>query len=110
MTSLNSVHPTVTRTCPTPIVSDAAQLAWHPAGFGNRVRILASAEQTGGVQTLMEFDEAQGHVTVVHRHDDADEMFYVLEGTLTLFMEGELQEGGRGILRADPEGRCPCSR
>lgn len=88
----------------TPVVADAEQIPWLQAGFGNRVRTLASADQTGGALTVMEFDEAQGYVTVLHRHDDADEMIYVLEGTLTLFMGGEHQQVGAGSYVLIPKG------
>ena len=75
-----------------PIVADAEQIAWFPVGSGNRARILAAADQTGGTFTVLEYEEAVGFVTLWHSHLDADEMLYVLEGTLTVFMGGESQD------------------
>jgi len=88
-----------------PIVTDAAKAEWIRAGYGNRVRVLASAEQTGGAMTVLEFDEAEGYVTVLHRHDDADEMIYVIDGSLTVFMDDVRQEVGAGSYILIPKGK-----
>jgi quercetin dioxygenase-like cupin family protein len=91
--------------CPiNPIVADAEQIAWFPVGSGNRARILAAADQTGGAFTVLEYEEAVGFVTPWHSHLDADEMLYVLEGTLTVFMGGQRQEIGVGSYVFIPKG------
>jgi quercetin dioxygenase-like cupin family protein len=87
-----------------PIVADAEQTDWFPAGSGNRARILAGADQTGGAFTVLEYEEAVGFVTIWHSHLDADEMLYVLEGTLTVFMSGQRQEIGVGSYVFIPKG------
>ena len=57
----------------------------------------------------------------IHRHERQEEVYVVLEGTLTLEVEGEPRELGRGTLaRVAPDvrrrlsnrgdGRCSCSR
>jgi hypothetical protein len=47
--------------------------------------VLAGSEQTGGRLTVLERDEAQDYVTVLHSYEDADETLYILEGTLSVF-------------------------
>jgi quercetin dioxygenase-like cupin family protein len=87
-----------------PIVADAERIEWLPVGSGNRARILARADQTGGAFTVLEYDEAVGFVTLWHSHLDADEMLYVLDGTLTVFMGGQRQELGAGSYVFIPKG------
>jgi quercetin dioxygenase-like cupin family protein len=87
-----------------PIVADAEQTDLFPAGSGNQARILAGPEQTGGAFTVLEYDEAVGFVTPWHSHLDADEMLYVLEGTLTVFMGGQRHDLGAGSYVFVPKG------
>jgi quercetin dioxygenase-like cupin family protein len=87
-----------------PIVADAEQTDWFPVGSGNRARILAGSDQTGGAFTVLEYEEAVSFVTFWHSHLDADETLYVLEGTLTVFMSGQRQEIGVGSYVFIPKG------
>jgi quercetin dioxygenase-like cupin family protein len=56
--------------------------------LGTLWRVLASGDETGGVVGAL--DERCGHgiCAPMHAHDDADEIFYVLDGNLT-FIVGE---------------------
>jgi quercetin dioxygenase-like cupin family protein len=57
----------------------------------------ATAEETNGAFLFFEDHMAQGKVTPVHIHPDADEVFYVLEGEIIVHVEGgvehRLQQG-----------------
>ncbi len=49
----------------------------------------ATAEETGGAFLIFEDDLDAGKVTPLHRHPDADETFYMLEGEVLLHVAGE---------------------
>jgi quercetin dioxygenase-like cupin family protein len=53
---------------------------------GSLWTVLASADETDGVVGAMDERCAQGIRAPMHVHDDADEIFYVLEGNLTFFV------------------------
>ena len=55
---------------------------------GGRHTWKATAEETGGAFLLFEDDLDAGKVTPLHRHPDADETFYLLEGEILLHIEG----------------------
>ena len=48
----------------------------------------ATAEETGGAFLIFEDDLDAGKVTPLHRHPDADETFYMLEGEILLHVGG----------------------
>jgi quercetin dioxygenase-like cupin family protein len=54
--------------------------------LGTLWRVLATGDETGGIVGAL--DERCGHGirAPMHVHDDADEIFYVLEGNLTFFV------------------------
>ena len=56
--------------------------------MGTLWRVLASGDETGGVVGALDERSAQGICAPMHVHDDADEIFYVLDGNLT-FIIGE---------------------
>ena len=49
--------------------------------------VKATAEETGGVVTVLEAEEPPGFGPPMHLHHDADEAFYVLEGEYVMFLE-----------------------
>ena len=49
----------------------------------------ATAEETGGAFLIFEDDLEAGKVTPLHRHPDADETFYMLEGEILLHVDGD---------------------
>ncbi len=55
---------------------------------GGRHTWKATAQETGGAFLLFEDDLDAGKVTPLHRHPDADETFYMLEGEILLHIEG----------------------
>ena len=62
----------------------------------------ATEKETGGAFLMFEDDLDAGKVTPLHRHPDADETFYMLEGEILLHVEGDephrLLEGGIAII------------
>ena len=55
---------------------------------GGRHTWKATAEETGGAFLIFEDDLDAGKVTPLHRHPDADETFYMLEGEILLHVAG----------------------
>ena len=53
---------------------------------GTLWRVLATGRETGGVVGALDERSAHGLSAPMHVHEDADEIFYVLEGELTFFV------------------------
>ena len=62
------------------------------------------AEDTAGAFFLMEDEMTQGKVTPLHRHPEADETVYVLEGEIVVTRTAR-RPGARGRRQLHPEGR-----
>jgi quercetin dioxygenase-like cupin family protein len=73
--------------------------------LGVRARILATGEETNGKLGLVDMVEVPaGNMPPLHVHNSHDESFYVLDGTLTLFMPGRQIELGPGDFAFAPRG------
>jgi hypothetical protein len=59
-------------------------------------RILSDGDDTGGIVGALDERCAHGIRAPMHVHDDADEMFYVLEGNLTFFVGDQHIEAAPG--------------
>jgi len=60
----------------------------RPIDLGSFAMTLkASAEDTGGIFSLLEAEEPPGFGPPLHIHHDAAEAFYVLEGEYVMFLE-----------------------
>ncbi len=57
--------------------------------LGARVTYKTTRTQNGGGPFLAEFHAPRGHASPLHVHTAADEMFYVLNGQLTIEFAGE---------------------
>jgi quercetin dioxygenase-like cupin family protein len=73
-----------TNPIPYTLGSEEGETFW---GFGSLITIKASAEQTGGRFSLVEFLSPEGIATPLHVHRDDDETFYIIEGELTFYLE-----------------------
>jgi mannose-6-phosphate isomerase-like protein (cupin superfamily) len=58
--------------------------------------VLAAGDETGGIVGALDERCAQGIRAPMHVHDDADELFYVLEGNLTFFVGDQRIEAAPG--------------
>ncbi len=84
----------------------------HPPGEGevhamgpNTIAIKATSEDTGGGFFLSESTIAPGfHGPPPHVHERLHDMFYVLDGTLTMRLGDEEREGGPGTFVCVPPG------
>ena len=54
--------------------------------LGTLWRVLASGDETGGIVGALDERCSHGIRAPMHVHDDADEIFYVLDGNLTFFV------------------------
>lgn len=59
---------------------------WYVA---NLFRVLVSNEQTDGAYSLLEMTLRQGFEPPAHYHEREDEAFYVLEGRMRFYLDGE---------------------
>jgi len=68
------------------------------------VRFLASSGDTNGAWSLVELTEMPGYKTNLHRHNQTDEAFYVLEGVLTVRIDATVSEYPAGSYVLIPRG------
>ncbi len=73
------------------------------------MRFLATSEDTKGAFTTLEIKERPGYKTALHLHPHWDEAFYVLEGVLTVNINGNINHYPAGsyilIPRGTPHGQ-----
>jgi quercetin dioxygenase-like cupin family protein len=67
-------------------------------------RILVDGESSGGTWWLGEFREDPGYTTGLHFHLLGDEQFFVLDGVLSVYVEGQWQDLEPGTLAVVPRG------
>jgi mannose-6-phosphate isomerase-like protein (cupin superfamily) len=67
-------------------------------------RILVDAERSGGTWWLGEFREDPGYTTGLHFHPQTDEQFFVLEGVLSVYIEGQWHDLEPGTVAVAPHG------
>jgi len=71
---------------------------------GGTARFLVNSEDTNGAWSLVELAEKPGYHTNLHRHNQTDEAFYVLEGTLTVKIKDKVSEYPAGSYVLIPRG------
>ncbi len=59
-------------------------------------RVLATGDRTGGLVGALDEINSHGIRAPMHVHDDADEIFYVVEGNLTFFVGDQRIEAAPG--------------
>ena len=75
------------------------------AGPGAELVIKATGDETGGTLFMSESTIPPGFAgPVPHRHEQLHDMFYVLEGTLTVRSGDQLHECGPGTFVCAPPG------
>ncbi|WP_020667129.1 cupin domain-containing protein [Amycolatopsis nigrescens] len=65
--------------------SDQGKAIWH---MGSLMVFKATSEETGGQYWLAEQTATSGYASPVHVHTREDELFYVLEGELSIEIDG----------------------
>jgi quercetin dioxygenase-like cupin family protein len=94
----------MTNTIQTPVIAHAAgqgEAFWF---LDNLITVKASARD-GARYGLVESRLPAGSCTPMHRHGDDDESWYVLEGTMTVFLEGgQTIDAGPGSFVRVPHG------
>jgi mannose-6-phosphate isomerase-like protein (cupin superfamily) len=88
-------------TGPRVLRSDEGRALWF---LGNLVTVKASAEDTSGRATVVEFLNPPGFGPPLHRHLHEDEMFLVLEGEARFLCGGEELAAGPGDFVFLPAG------
>jgi len=63
---------------------------------GGLITWKATAEETGGAFLMFEDHMDEGKVTPLHVHPEVDETFYMLEGEIALYLDGEQRRWHRG--------------
>ena len=81
----------------------AAQIRLYNMGLG-QAHIIVNGERSGGAWWLGQFREDPGLMTSLHVHPHADEQFYVLDGVLSVYLDGKWHELGTGELALVPRG------
>jgi quercetin dioxygenase-like cupin family protein len=66
--------------------------------------IKAQSADTGGDFMLLELTSPQGKMTPLHSHPKESESFYILEGELTVHVDGQEHRGGPGDFISVPAG------
>jgi quercetin dioxygenase-like cupin family protein len=75
------------------------------AFLGEVLAIRLTTEQAGGGIALMEHLMPQGLATPLHLQPDEDELFYVLEGRLSVWLDGEVSVAAAGDVVWLPRNR-----
>lgn len=73
----------------------------YDAGF---LRVIVASATTHGKLGVVELTELPGYETPWHRHDNFEESFYVLEGALTMRIQGKTYELPAGSFVSIPRG------
>jgi Cupin domain len=76
--------------------------------YGDLVIVHVSGEETDGRFSLTEWLQPPGEMTPVHVHRRADQTQYVLEGELTVHLEGRTIVAGPGECAHGPDGSATC--
>jgi quercetin dioxygenase-like cupin family protein len=84
---------TLTPTVPIARHAGEGQALWF---LGSLVTIKASGEDTGGRMAVIEHLSPRGSGSPLHVHRNEDESFYVLEGELTMWVDGQTIAAPKG--------------
>ncbi|MBL8163069.1 MAG: cupin domain-containing protein [Anaerolineae bacterium] len=72
--------------------------------WGDEYKFIITSEQTGGSYALWEEWANPGSGTPPHIHHKEHEVFYILEGEMTFFKDGQAVKAGPGTLVHVPSG------
>jgi len=83
------------------VTPENAESSWF---LGHAARIYGDSERTGGAFDLVDFDLPPGFATPLHVHHTADEVFWVLEGTVRGLCAGKEWRASPGDMVWLPRG------
>ena len=86
------------------IVTSDAVPVYNMLG-GGEARLLVTGENSHGAWWMGRFREDPGFMTGYHYHPHTDEKVYVIDGTLSVYLENQWHELGPGTLGVLPKGR-----
>jgi quercetin dioxygenase-like cupin family protein len=81
--------------------SDQAAAIWH---MGALMKFMAVSEDTGGRFWLAEQTSGFGYASPVHQHTKEDELFFVLDGELTVHIDGQSRRATANSVAFAPRG------
>jgi quercetin dioxygenase-like cupin family protein len=90
---------TLTPTVPFSVHAGEEEAIWF---FGSLVTIKASGDATGGRIAVLEHLSPRGSGSPLHVHHNEDEMFYVIDGELTLWVNGQTTVAPAGSFAYGP--------
>jgi quercetin dioxygenase-like cupin family protein len=93
-----------TTVSPVPVVRSAGTENSRRYSSGNPVSFLLKGKDTGGRFTLVELTECRESPPDRHVHHREDEILYVLEGEITVEVDGEVHRAPTGTLAFLPRG------
>ncbi len=82
------------------------QIRFGPGG--GIYRIVATVEQTGGSHFAFEAYEPPGGGPPLHVHRTEDELFFVLEGEISFYIDGRVTRAHAGETAFVPRGTAHC--
>ncbi|MER6082989.1 cupin domain-containing protein [Streptomyces sp. NPDC001833] len=85
---------------PTILSSEEQKAVWF---LGALVMQRVSSESTGGALAVLEHRGDRGYSSPLHRHDNDDETFLVLDGELRVEVGGEKRNAGPGSIAVLPK-------
>ena len=86
------------------VVRHAEDIDHYLWAGATRMSVVLDAQDTGGQFALLDQHGARGDATPLHRHQQEDEAFYVLEGEITAVAGDERHEVGPGSALFLPRG------
>ena len=88
-----------------PPVQSALRGSQQPFWFlGGRVRLLVSGAATTGTVSVLEFSDTRGQAPPLHVHDREDEIWSVVDGSITFVVGDDVFDLGPGEVALGPRG------
>jgi len=72
---------------------------------GGEAHLLVTGEKSNGAWFMGRFREDPGFMTHLHYHPNTDEQVYILDGTLSVYVDDKWHELGPGTLGVLPKGK-----
>lgn len=91
--SAETTPPIGSPVAPIALASGAGEALW---AFGCLITVKSSAATTGGAVAVLEHLAARGAGSPLHVHHREDEWFYVMDGVLTFWVDGQVIEAPAG--------------